>query len=52
LRLPIYILSAGPQGFCPFLSPNIRSGSGIQTGATEADSTNKMEEKEKENVRD
>ena len=24
LRLPVYILSAGPQGFSPFLSPNTR----------------------------
>ena len=27
LRLPVSILSAGPQGFCPFPSPNTRSGS-------------------------
>jgi hypothetical protein len=27
LRLPVSILSAGPQVFSPFLSPNIRSGS-------------------------
>ena len=26
-RLPVSILSAGPQVFSPFLSPNIRSGS-------------------------
>jgi hypothetical protein len=27
LRLPVCILSAGPQGFSPFSSPNTRSGS-------------------------
>ena len=27
LRLPVSILSAGPQGFSPFSSPNTRSGS-------------------------
>jgi hypothetical protein len=27
LRLPVSILSAGPQGFSPFPSPNTRSGS-------------------------
>jgi hypothetical protein len=26
LRLPVYILSAGPQGFSPFPSPNTKSG--------------------------
>jgi hypothetical protein len=29
LRLPVYILSAGPQGFSPFPSTNTRSGSPI-----------------------
>jgi hypothetical protein len=30
-RLPVYILSAGPWGFSPFLSPNNRSASPLPT---------------------
>ena len=33
LRLPVSILSAGPQGFSPFPSPNTRSGSPLPLSA-------------------